>query len=217
MADTFASLALEVLSNVAKVPPGQQFWLAIVGAPGSGKSTLSAELLRRFSTGSEAGAVVIPMDGYHRYRAELNVMPDPAAAHRRRGAPFTFHAEKFVSDLTLARESGAGWFPSFNHRVGDPVENDVAMDTTHRLVIVEGNYLLLDDEPWRQLQRLFDQTWFLDVSFDVIQKRITKRFQAIGLTPEAAESRFFGNDLLNAKLVVEQCRHVADRVVNLPS
>ncbi|MCA9084930.1 MAG: hypothetical protein KDA81_12785 [Planctomycetaceae bacterium] len=202
----------ELLVDLTSWPAGAgQFWLAICGPPGSGKSTLAARLNDNWMIRS----VVIPMDGYHYYRSQLNQMPDPVEAHRRRGAPFTFDAERFVSDLTLARHTGVGQFPSFDHGHGDPTENAITLHTETQLVIVEGNYLLLPEAPWGELKPIFHRTWFLDVSLFHSQFHLVMRH--LMSHPEmdvaAAERRVDENDLPNAKLIHEHCRHRADRIL----
>jgi pantothenate kinase len=199
------------LRHVLADLPGQlQYWLGIVGAPGAGKSTLSQAIAERIGE----QAVILPMDGYHYRRRQLDAMPDPAEAHRRRGAPFTFDAKRFVDDLTLARQTGAGSFPSFRHGSRDPVDGDIALDAVkHRLVIVEGNYLLLDDEPWCQLATLFDQTWFIQSDPAVIRRRLVQRFVRNGLSETEALERVESNDMKNAQRVDQQCRPKATRIV----
>ena len=212
MIDTIQALATDLRETMRRVPTNQQFWLGIVGAPGSGKSTLSDSLREFF--GDES--IVIPMDGYHFYRAQLDAMPDAAEAHRRRGAPFTFDAQRFVSDLAAARHSRTGTFPSFQHGVGDPIESDIRLDSEqHRLVIVEGNYLLLDEAPWCELRSLFDETWFLKVDVDVVRERLKNRFVQAGMSEAAAIERAEYNDLRNAKLIEEQSVTKASRILEL--
>ena len=212
MNDSFDQLAEDLRLTLCEMDPLQQFWLGIAGTPGSGKTSLSHELVDRIGD----HAIVVPMDGYHFYRAELNAMPDPAEANRRRGAPFTFNASKFVNDLTLARQSGSGLFPSFQHGVGDPVEKDIQLDVVkHRLVIVEGNYLLLDDEPWCRLHSLFNQTWYMEVDTAVVRRRLIERFVTNGMSETAAGQRVKTNDLLNAGLIRQQSPSKASRIVNL--
>ena len=94
-------------------------------------------------------AIVTSMDGFHYYRAELDQMPDPALAHARRGAAFTFNAQRFVDCVRRIadgpRTDGAEQHvlvPTFDHGVGDPVEDDITILPCHRLVIVEGLYVL---------------------------------------------------------------------------
>ena len=187
----------------------EQFWLGITGVPGSGKSTLGRALLERLG----AAAMVIPMDGYHRYRRELDQMPDPVEAHRRRGAPFTFNAQRLVREISAARRIGVGVFPSFDHVQRDPIEEDIRLDRSHRIVIVEGIYLLLDDPPWCQLREAFDESWFLDVDIEICMDRVRSRFLAMGLDRQAADARVDGNDRLNAQLAGRASRASADRLL----
>jgi len=66
---------------------------------------------------------IVPMDGYHYYRSQLEKMDNPQHALAKRGAPFTFDSERFVNDIVNLRKTGSGSFPSFDHGKGDPVEN----------------------------------------------------------------------------------------------
>ena len=112
-------------------------------------------------------AVTLPA-GFHYYRAELDsgVAGDPEQAHARRGAHWTFDAPAFVACVRSLKETGGGAdrgpsrngdggephdnedeaavaVPSFAHGVGDPVPDDILVAARHRVLLVEGNYLLL--------------------------------------------------------------------------
>lgn len=204
-------LANYLLDRMSHLDVDQQFWLGIAGAPGSGKSTLSLALLDRLGE----VAIVIPMDGYHYYRHELDQMPDPDEAHNRRGAPFTFNAARFVNDIVAARHARKGCFPSFDHGTGDPVEDDIHLTPGHQLVLVEGNYLLLDAEPWHQLRASLDETWFLDVDMATCKERVRQRFLATGRDEATAAFRVEYNDGPNAELVARVSPKNADYVITL--
>lgn len=207
---TVATLAVQVQRRQS-VDAAKPFWLGIVGAPGSGKSTLA----RRLADELDLPAIVIPMDGYHFSRRQLDEMPDAAHAHARRGAPFTFDGQRFVDDLSVARAAGAGKFPAFAHGTGDPVENAITLTAEHRVVIVEGNYLLLPSEPWCHAHGVFDETWFVDVSLPVCCERVAARHRAVGRSAEVAQQRVTHNDRPNAELVISACRDRADRRIRL--
>ncbi|WCN07531.1 uridine kinase [Marinomonas mediterranea] len=189
---------------------GEQYWIGLVGAPGSGKSTFAANL--KDALGDRL--VVIPMDGYHLYCHQLDQMPNREEAYRRRGAPFTFDAVRLVLELVAAKHKGFGVFPSFDHHKGDPIENDIELKPTDQIVLVEGNYLLLNEEPWNRLKaEVFDETWFLDVPIDVSNQRVAERHIKTGLTAPQAWQRVTTNDGLNAELIIEASREKADRLV----
>ncbi|WP_299873662.1 AAA family ATPase [uncultured Cocleimonas sp.] len=208
----YDELAAELRDRANKMAEGEQLWIGLAGGPGSGKSTLSAELQKRL----EDLLLVIPLDGYHYYRSELDQMDDPAEAHMRRGAPFTFNSAKFINDLIEAKRSGEGSFSSFDHRIGDPIENDIKLLKTHRIVLVEGNYLLLDADPWSQLRDLvFDEAWYLNVSVDECKRRLMKRHVDVGLSEEQALQRVMTSDGMNAELIAAESPANADRFVQV--
>ena len=71
-----------------------------------------------------------------------------------------------------------------------------------RLVVVEGNYLLLDDPGWAPLRRHFDLTVFLDVPVPVLEARLRARWTGYGMDAAAIQEKLEGNDLPNMRLVV---------------
>ena len=93
------------------------------------------------------------MDGFHYPRAALADFLDPDEARRRRGAPWTFDADAFVAAVAEARANrdAVTRVPEFDHEVHDPEPGKIAIEPTHKIVLVEGNYLLLNDLPWRRL------------------------------------------------------------------
>jgi len=193
--------------------------VGIAGAPGSGKSTLAKAIMAAVNrqAGDEV-AVVLPMDGFHFYRAELDAMPDPKAARARRGAPWTFDATKFVACVQQIKETGEASAPSFDHGVGDPKPGGVQVLPSHKIVLVEGNYVLLLEEPWGQLQSqgLLDDRIFVDTDLDECAARIFRRQTGHGNTPEQSRQRISGNDRPNGELV-QTTRVNADVIVpNVP-
>ena len=190
---------------IVSKPPGETPFVAIAGIPGSGKSTLSEELRKRLKMLTGRTALVVPMDGYHYYRKELDQMDDPEHAHARRGAPFTFNAQKFVDDVSEAKRNGHGMFPGFDHAKGDPEADKICfVKEIHDIVIVEGLYVLSEDEPWCQLQSQFDKTFYVDTYGEItIGCLIDRMINEMGLTEEEAFKRVENNDLKNADYVLD--------------
>ena len=108
MQSTFEELANHAKVLASKSP--RQVWIAVAGAPGSGKTTLCGRVALLLND-MGIKAAVIPMDGFHYYRRELDAMPDPALAHAKRGAHWTFNSELCVSTLTAIRNKGSGIVP----------------------------------------------------------------------------------------------------------
>lgn len=128
-------------------------------------------------------------------------------AYARRGAHWTFDAAAFVDCIHRIKTSGKAIVPSFDHGVGDPVPDDITITKDNKVVLVEGNYLLLQTEPWSRLQQLLDDTWFVDCDLDLAMQRVFDRQVSIGLAPEVSRMRIAGNDRPNAELISDSRKH----------
>ncbi|KAL6752402.1 putative phosphoribulokinase/uridine kinase [Haematococcus lacustris] len=203
--DITKQLAQRVLQLLARQAEGRRMVVGLAGAPGSGKSTLARCVVEAVNAQQGAQvAALLPMDGFHYYRRELDAMPDPQAAHARRGAAWTFDATAFVASVRRAREEASLPLavPSFDHGVGDPVPGDIWLQPFHRVVVVEGNYCLLDSPPWCELQQMWDETWFADIDLDLAMERVFRRQVALGVLADVSLRRIQSNDRPNGELVL---------------
>lgn len=168
--------------------------VALVGPPASGKSTLAASL-----QGGRDDRIVVPMDGFHLD----NRLLDDAGLRAVKGSPATFDVAGLASLLErIAADGGPVHVPLFD-RCADL--SRAAADTVrvqHRTVIVEGNYLLLDEAPWRELAPLFDLTIAIECEEHELERRLIQRWLAHGLDAEAARARALDNDLPNGRRVL---------------
>ena len=185
-----------------------RFMVAIAGPPASGKSTTAHALQKALVAAGET-AVVVPMDGYHFDDAVLN-----ARGHRpRKGAPFTFDAAGFEHLLKRirAREPDIA-IPVFDRtmELSRAAADIVSAET--RFILVEGNYLLLDEEPWSRLRPLFDLTVFIDVPHEELRNRLVQRWLDHGFDMDYARNWIASNDDLNIAHVLAH-RAPADIVV----
>ncbi|KAK7284078.1 hypothetical protein RJT34_18815 [Clitoria ternatea] len=196
--------------------PDHKFFVGLAGPPGAGKSTLAHEVAKRVNKlwpeKTSEVAIVVPMDGFHLYRSELDAMENPEEAHTRRGAPWTFNPLRLLTCLNNLRIHGSVHVPSFDHGVGDPVEDDIFVNLQHKVVIVEGNYLLLEDGVWKEISSLFDEKWFIDIDIDKAMQRVLKRHISTGKPPDIAKQRVENNDRLNAELIMKSKKN-ADIII----
>lgn len=148
------------------------------------------------------------MDGFHLTREELSAMHDPANAHARRGAPFTFDAVKYLKLVEALRVCPPPptpiTAPSFDHAVKDPKEDDIEILRTHRIILLEGNYVALDRAVWRDAAKLMDELWFVDVDFELARRRLRERHVRAGIvkTIEDGDRRASENDLVNGEEII---------------
>jgi pantothenate kinase len=155
------------------------------------------------------------MDGFHYYRSELDQFPDPQLAHFRRGAHFTFNAEALLRKLQILRSGQLTLFPSFSHSTGDPVEDSISLDPAHTaVVILEGLYLFLEVEHWRDIRGLLDYHLFLEASLDeAMERTFARNARCLPYLPEVVRERVEKNDRVNGELV-ETTKQYADTIVH---
>jgi pantothenate kinase len=205
--------------------------IGLAGIPASGKSTLSVlivkhtnNLLRKPRSGTSldamintagASAVLVGLDGWHLPRTALNAMPDPALAHAKRGAHWTFDGDAYTTFVARLREDvahahstvRASWHaddvggsgalvlaPSFDHATKDPVLDAVVVGPQHRIVLIEGLYAFLGIEPWKTAGEMLDERWFVDLSEDEARTRLVSRHVLTGVAKNLEEAYFRADD-----------------------
>lgn len=192
---TAAALAERV---VALPPAATRRLIAIAGPPGAGKSTL-AEALTADLAGRGARAVLLPMDGFHLD----NRLLEQRGLLDRKGAPESFDFEGFAAMLARVRTEPRVILPVFDRARDIAIAGAAEIAPETRLVVVEGNYLCLNEDPWRGLAPLWDHAVFLEVPMAELERRLVRRWRDHGLAPAAARARALGNDIPNARRVVE--------------
>ena len=188
------------------------FLVALVGIPGSGKST-SAHLLAKALTAKASSPFIMPHDGYHYPLADLTKFPNPNDVIYRRGAPDTFDTTALLQDLKRLKSDKETTIqlPGFDHAKGDPEYNAHTFERTqHNIVICEGLYLLHDGDGWQEIQNLFDFSIFIDSNIDDCIERLKVRNTVIpGYTTEELILRCDAVDRVNA-MTVQKSRPRAD-------
>lgn len=181
--------------------------VGVVGAPGSGKSTLTASLVAVLGE----GAVAVPMDGFHLANAELVRL----GLRDRKGAPETFDAAGFAALLRRLHtaDEPCVYAPAFDRRLEEPVAGSIPIPREARYVLVEGNYLLLDHSPWTDARAVLDEVWYLAPPEPLRLQRLTARHVEFGKSPEQARAWVQAVDEPNAKRIATTAAR-ADLVVH---
>jgi len=175
---------------------GKRCILGLVGAPGAGKSTLARALAAQWPNVIQ----IVPMDGFHLANVELERL----GRKQRKGAPDTFDALGFIALLQRLRIQAPDevvYAPSYERSLEEGVAGAIAVQPSTQLIVVEGNYLLLSDSPWNQVQALLDETWFVDVPQDLRLSRLTQRHQQFGRSAQDAADWVQHTDEPNARRI----------------
>lgn len=184
---------MELLSDRPRV------LVALAGAPASGKSELATALLRRFRD-QKVSAAVVPLDGFLLDTAVL----ETRGLGRRKGAPETHDWGGFLHLVRRLRDGGEVVAPIFDRDRDIAIAGAQVVPAEARVVICEGNYLLFDEDPWRELAPLWDLTARIEVPLPELRARLIQRWLDHGLSRAAATRRAESNDVLNARRVIEK-------------
>lgn len=180
-----------------------RYLFGLAGGPGSGKSTIAAQLA------DELDGIVVPMDGFHLSNAALDALNLRAF----KGSVETFDADAFVSLVERLRDNaGDVLAPAFDRRADSTVADAICVGQHERIIIVEGNYLLHDREPWASLQRLVDRIGYVDTPDAVRVRRLVRRHSRSGRSVEEAREFVRTSDEHNARLIAAG-RDRADLIV----
>ena len=203
------------LLDLAGSAAGHRTILGIAGIPGSGKSTLALGFAEAINNIEPKAAALAPMDGFHLSNAVLKEKDLIDC----KGAPSTFDIAGYIQLLSKCRDAAnALRCPRYDRTFHEPVRDEHPLYAVHqitRIVITEGNYLLLDEPPWSELADILTVTWWLDTPLETAREWLMRRHAAVGRSSEEAEQRY-ANDLANTHMVLRNSRR-ADRIVDWPT
>ena len=208
MAPTFTEL-LDRARSLAD--GGGRAVLGLAGSPGAGKTTLAETLVRELNGTGDPWVAHVPMDGFHLADAELERL----GRRDRKGAPDTFDAAGYAALLRRLREEPGDdvvYAPGFERELEQPIAGAVPVEPAARLVVTEGNYLLLDTGAWARVRAQLDEVWFCELDEEERLRRLIARHERFGKTHEEAVAWVMRSDQRNAELVAAT-RDRADLVV----
>ncbi|HEX5117799.1 MAG TPA: nucleoside/nucleotide kinase family protein [Pseudonocardiaceae bacterium] len=200
--------SIPVLAERARrlIRPDERRLLGITGAPGAGKSTLAVALCEALGPMSAR----VPMDGFHLANQVLREL----GLADRKGSPPTFDVDGFHALLRRLRANDEDivYAPEFFRELEEPIAGALPVRRDVPLVVVEGNYLLLDEGRWRHTADLLDEVWYLRADDSLRRHRLLSRHREGGRSPAAAEAWLARNDEPNATLVMATAER-ADLIV----
>jgi len=186
---------------------GQRTILGIAAAPGAGKSTLAGGLLQALGSAAQ----VVPMDGFHLANSELQRIGRAG----RKGAPDTFDAAGYLNLLRRIRDQQPDetiYAPEYRRELEEGIAGAVAIEATTRLIITEGNYLLMEEGAWALVRGVLNEAWYLDIDSAMRRQRLLERHMRFGRNREDALHWIEVTDEPNAERI-ERSRHRADWVI----
>jgi fructokinase len=187
----------QLAEKILAIPDdGARKLVAFVGAPASGKSTVTEALATALRDHGRA-AQVVPMDGFHLDNAIL----DQRGLRSRKGAPETFDVDGFSAMVARLKAGGDVVYPLFDRSLDKAIAGAGLIGADTDIAILEGNYLLFDAPVWRELSAQWDVSVWLDTPLDVLRARLVQRWLDHDHTLEEAEARADGNDMANAARV----------------
>jgi pantothenate kinase len=199
MSVTIDEIAGDVISRAGDT---RRFLIAIAGPPGAGKSTMADNLADALKAKGES-AEVLPMDGFHLDNAILI----ERGLLARKGIPETFDVRGFLDIIrAVKRADEEVLIPVFDRSRELAIASARVVSPEHHFIIVEGNYLLLSQGKWAELEGIFDYSIMLAPPIEVLEERLWGRWRGYKLTEEQASAKVYGNDLPNGRLILENRR-----------
>ena len=173
--------------------------VGIFGSPGSGKSTFSGNLNRELNKIDGLMSKVVPMDGFHfdnKILADRNML-------QFKGSPETFDTNGFISLLAKLRQQPETdhVIPIFDRELDLSRASARLIEKSTNILLIEGNYLMLNQAPWNRLQMFFDLTIKIESDRRILKDRLLKRWLDLGISRNQASEKIKQNDLPNSVLV----------------
>lgn len=183
-----------------------RFIVAVAGPPASGKSTISKKLCEIIAVKDpKSKPQIVPMDGFHFDNSVL----DELDIRDKKGSPESFDITAFNALIeNIYSENEIVSIPEFDRNKDQVVSNGKIVTPDNKIIIVEGNYLFLEEAPWNILMGFFDLPIFILPKTQILENRLIERWTDQGFSLEDAKTKAYSNDIPNAKFVLANSAYV---------
>ena len=187
----YNELLIKLLDNL-KNDLKNRYFIALSGPPASGKSTISEKLVKDLALKGHNSSI-LQMDGFH---YDDQILKQKSLLLKK-GAPETFDVMGFLNFLFRLRNENEVAIPIFDRSLELSRSSAVIISKETRVVIVEGNYILLKTHPWRELHKFFNSTIMINTKHEILEKRLIERWRSFNIPEEEIKQKVFENDLPN--------------------
>ena len=187
----YNELLIKLLDNL-KNDLKNRYFIALSGPPASGKSTISEKLVKDLTLKGHNSSI-LQMDGFH---YDDQILKQKSLLLKK-GAPETFDVMGFLNFLFRLQNENEVAIPIFDRSLELSRSSAVIISKETRVVIVEGNYILLKTQPWRELHKFFNSTIMINTKHEILEKRLIERWRSFNIPEEEIKQKVFENDLPN--------------------
>ena len=187
----YNELLIKLLDNL-KNDLKNRYFIALSGPPASGKSTISEKLVKDLTLKGHNSSI-LQMDGFH---YDDQILKQKSLLLKK-GAPETFDVMGFLNFLFRLQNENEVAIPIFDRSLELSRSSAVIVSKETRVVIVEGNYILLKTHPWRELHKFFNSTIMINTKHEILEKRLIERWRSFNIPEEEIKQKVFENDLPN--------------------
>ncbi len=187
----YNELLIKLLDNL-KNDLKNRYFIALSGPPASGKSTISEKLVKDLTLKGH-NSNILQMDGFH---YDDQILKQKSLLLKK-GAPETFDVMGFLNFLFRLQNENEVAIPIFDRSLELSRSSAVIISKETRVVIVEGNYILLKTHPWRELHKFFNSTIMINTKHEILEKRLIERWRSFNIPEEEIKQKVFENDLPN--------------------
>ena len=186
----------------------KRYIIAIAGPPGCGKSSISHLFSYILKKEFRINSKIIPLDGFHydnNFLKSHNYTKNGRIINLYdiKGAPETYNTNAFKDSIKKLIDGKKFYWPIYSRKIHNPVENGIEIVETDSIFIIEGNYLFLDESPWKELIPFYNLKIFIKSKEKFLRRRVIKRKIAGGYKKSEALKHYKISDKENIKRVLK--------------